>query len=87
MQDLAQCRQKINQIDRELIALLEKRLDQVSHIIAYKKAHQLPILDTSREQEILDKAASFVCNPDYQETILETFSDMIRHSKEYQAKQ
>ncbi|WP_303975195.1 chorismate mutase [Streptococcus merionis] len=87
MQNLETSRHHIDQIDRELVVLLEKRLHEVKQVIAYKKAHDLPVLDSDREQAVLDKVASFVSKPEYKETITNTFADMMARSREYQAKQ
>lgn len=83
--DLASYRKKINQIDSQLIQLLEQRMDQVNQIAAYKKRHDLPILDTNREQALLDSVAKQIKNADYQATILATFSDIMKHSRNFQA--
>ena len=53
-------RQEIDHVDQELVALLEKRLQLVNQVVAYKKATGKPILDTSREDAVLQKAASRV---------------------------
>lgn len=87
MQDLEISRQHIDQIDRELVALLEKRMTEVSQVIAYKKAHAIPVLDSGREQAVLDKVAQLVQDKRYEETIVATFSDMMARSREFQAKQ
>ncbi|MGT2665952.1 chorismate mutase [Streptococcus rifensis] len=87
MQDLETSRQHIDQIDRELVALLEKRMTEVSQVIAYKKAYAIPVLDSGREQAVLDKVAQLVQEKSYEETIVATFSDMMARSREYQAKQ
>ncbi len=50
---LAGLRRKINAIDEEIIALLEKRASVAQDIGEFKKANELPIRDWSREHEIL----------------------------------
>lgn len=83
--DLTTFRQSINRIDQKIVQLLEQRMDQVSQIAAYKKAHNLPVLDANREQTLLDTLAKQVKNEDYKETILATFNDIMKHSRSYQA--
>lgn len=48
-------RGKIDQIDKELLQLFEKRMDVVSEIAADKKEQGLPILDRKREVEKLEE--------------------------------
>lgn len=46
-------RQKINEIDAALLPLFLDRLDCAREVAAYKKAHQLPVLNRDREKAIL----------------------------------
>ena len=83
--ELGSIRQEIDQIDKELVRLIEQRLDCVTEVIAYKIAHDLPIYDASRETAVKDKAAQLVTKKTYQATIVETFSDIMARSRDYQA--
>jgi len=46
-------RQQIDQVDSELLALFEQRMDIVKEIAAIKEAEGLPVLDRRREAEKL----------------------------------
>ncbi|MGT2757076.1 chorismate mutase [Streptococcus ovuberis] len=80
-------RKNIDQIDRDLVSLLEQRMTFVRQVIAYKQQERLPILDQERELAVLDKVEQLVQQDDYRETIIKTFSDIMRHSRDYQAQQ
>lgn len=80
-------RQEIDYVDQELVALLEKRMQLVNQVVVYKKATGKPILDTSREDAVLQKAASRVEDKAFEQTIVNTFADIIKNSRDYQAKQ
>lgn len=80
-------RQEIDHVDQELVALLEKRMQLVNQVVAYKKATGKPILDTSREDAVLQKAASRVEDRAFEQTIVNTFADIMKNSRDYQAKQ
>ncbi|SES02887.1 chorismate mutase [Streptococcus gallolyticus] len=80
-------RQEIDHVDQELVALLEKRMQLVNQVVAYKKATGKPILDTSREDVVLQKAASRVEDKAFEQTIVNTFADIMKNSRDYQAKQ
>lgn len=80
-------RQEIDHVDQELVALLEKRMQLLNQVVAYKKATGKPILDTSREDAVLQKAASRVEDKAFEQTIVNTFADIMKNSRDYQAKQ
>ena len=77
-------RQEINQIDDDLVALLEKRMNLVSQVAAYKQKTGKAVLDTKREEVILGRVADHVENPVYKDTILATFKDILKNSRAYQ---
>jgi len=82
--DLASIRQEIDQIDDHIVKLLEERMNLVEQVVAYKKASGKPILDSKREEVIFEKVRSRVTNKSYQETIVATFSDLLKRSRDYQ---
>ena len=56
--DLNDYRRQIDEIDRQLLALFGQRMEVAAGIAAYKKEHDLPVLDGKREREkLLDVAA------------------------------
>ena len=56
--DLHDYRKQIDDIDRQLLALFGQRMEVAAAIAAYKKEHDLPVLDGKREREkLLDVAA------------------------------
>ncbi len=85
-ESLETLRQKIDTIDRELVALLEKRMDTVTKIGQVKKEGNQAVYDAKREQQVLDKVVSLLKNKGYKETITDTYVDLMKHSREYQNK-
>lgn len=53
--ELEEARKNIDKIDNEMRTLFIKRLEEVNKVIRYKKDHNLPILDVSREKEVIEK--------------------------------
>ena len=51
--ELEEARKNIDKIDNEMRMLFIKRLEEVNKVIRYKKEHNLPILDVSREKEVI----------------------------------
>ena len=84
--DLDIIRQEIDQIDDQIVKLLEERMHLVEGVVAYKKASGKAILDTKREEGIFEKVRSHVSNKKYEETIVATFSDILKRSRDYQDK-
>ena len=82
--DLDIIRQEIDQIDDQIVKLLEERMHLVEGVVAYKKASGKRILDTKREKVIFEKVRSRVEDKRYQETIVATFSDILKRSRDYQ---
>ncbi|WP_375178916.1 chorismate mutase [Enterococcus rotai] len=80
-------RDKIDTLDKKIVALLEERMEVVEAIVAIKKTSATQILDTTREQDVLTKVATYVQNEDYQEVIKETYQGIMDASKHFQQKQ
>ncbi|HAQ0823920.1 TPA: chorismate mutase [Enterococcus faecium] len=85
-ESLETLRHKIDMIDRELVALLEERMDTVTKIGQVKKEENQVVYDAKREQQVLDKVVSLLKNKGYKETITDTYVDLMKHSREYQNK-
>ena len=58
MSDLQELRAQIDEIDNTLISLFVRRMVLCEQVALFKKAHGLPVLDASREQEKLQAVAS-----------------------------
>jgi chorismate mutase/prephenate dehydratase len=53
--DLADLRKEIDEVDEQLIPLLIKRMQIAENVAQYKVENGIPVLNSKREQEILDK--------------------------------
>ena len=82
--DLDIIRQEIDQIDDQIVKLLEERMRLVDQVVAYKKASGKPILDSKREEAIFEKVRNRVEGKQYQTSIVATFSDILKRSRDYQ---
>lgn len=85
--NLTDTRKAIDVLDNELVALLEKRMQLVSEVVAYKKATGKAVFDKEREEAILEKVTARVTNKDFEEAVVATFSDIMKQSRLYQEKQ
>ena len=77
--DLELIRKQIDQVDQELVSLLEKRMALVEQVVAFKKTSGKPVFDSKREESIFEKVRSLIKNDQYLESILSTFSDILKH--------
>lgn len=86
LDDLSQARKKIDSLDRQMTQLLEKRMAAVTQVTNFKKATGKAIFDEEREAAVLEKIADLVENKEYEETIVNSFRDLMKRSREYQNK-
>ena len=85
MANLEEYRQEIDQLDQGLIELFEKRMEVVRKISEYKKEYNLPILNSTREEEVEKKSIAYLKNKEYSQFIKEFFKVIMECSKRYQA--
>ena len=84
MSKLDDARTKINQIDEAMLKLFEERMHAVQMVAEYKLENQLPVLDASREQNIIEKNVSLLNNKDLEDYYRIFFEGVLKSSKEYQ---
>ena len=83
--NLEECRSGINRINREMLDLFVERMELAGEIAAYKKEKGLPILDPTREREILAEVAESV--PEELSAYARSyFSSLMEISRAYQSR-
>jgi chorismate mutase len=55
--DLAVIRERIDDVDRRLMALLAERARLVEEVVHYKRAHHMAVVDRAREDRMLARIA------------------------------
>jgi len=63
--ELEQCRKEIDEIDKELINLFERRMDVAIRVANCKKENDLPIYDEERESKVIKKNVDNLKNKNY----------------------
>lgn len=86
MKDLNQCRKEIDEIDKQLMILFEKRMDIVINVAEYKKDNNLPILNYKREEEVINKNVGNIKNKEYEHIARKFFEDLMEVSRRLQDK-
>lgn len=83
--ELNELRQQINEIDSQMARLFAQRMDAALEIANYKKQNNLPVLDRSRERQVLARIAEIVGEPyeQYSRVLWNTLFDL---SRSYQNK-
>ncbi len=81
---LEEDRNRIDEIDAQLADLFEKRFEVVRDIIDYKIENRLPILDSGREQAIIEKNAERIQDDDIRVYFRRLYIEMLSLSRDYQ---
>ena len=84
MKELSEIRAELDQVDRELVTLVEKRMQIVCDVAAYKLEHNMPVLDASRESQVLASRKAMLNDAKYEADIQELFTMLMRQSRAHQ---
>ena len=78
-------RNRINEIDEELVKLYVERMETVKKIGEYKKENNLPVRDPVRERELLDKLGT-LAGDEYETNVHSLYSLILDISRSYQTR-
>ncbi|WP_462394527.1 chorismate mutase [Lentilactobacillus parabuchneri] len=77
-------RNQINQIDEKLIDLLRQRFQTSALIGKIKETANLPVLDSGREQQVLERVVSLDPDPTTEKYLRNIFEEILKNSRDYQ---
>ncbi|MBR4296556.1 MAG: chorismate mutase [Clostridia bacterium] len=86
MNELEKARKIINEVDSEMAKLFERRMSAAEMVANYKKEHGLPILDSTREEEIIRRGSARVEDDELRAYYVNFLKDVMQVSKNYQSK-
>lgn len=86
MSDLNNYRDKIDEIDSQLVKLFEERMDVVQNVVEYKIKNNLPIYNGSRELEVIKKNIAKLENKSYSDYAERFFESIMEISRQHQNK-
>ena len=86
MKDLNTLRLEIDHIDRQLVALFEQRMAVTEQVGRYKLANGLPVLDRSREEQVLAGKAALLKDPALVPDVTDLFEAIMAISRRQQQK-
>lgn len=80
---LAELRKKIDDVDKDILDLVLKRLELVDRVAEVKRVSNIPVFVPGREDEILDRLAAGI-DPKYASYTRDLFISILDISKRYQ---
>ena len=86
MDELELLRQQIDDIDRQLTALFERRMHTALDVARYKREHGLPVLNAGRERQVVEKCVSLLEDKSLAEPLSEWMRATIAISRAAQEK-
>ena len=84
MADLTELRGELDAIDREMVALFERRMAVAREVAAYKLANGLPVLDASREAQVIASRQGYLTEERLREDVARLFETVMALSREEQ---
>lgn len=82
--ELNEIRAQIDEINREMLDLFEKRMRLSAQVASYKKEHDLPVFVPAREVAILNSMRQ-KASPELQDYDVKFFQSLLQISREYQS--
>lgn len=86
MNKLEEARKQINEIDKEMANLFEKRMEAAKLVAEYKAENSLPVFDPERERELFEKNSALIKNEELLPYYLDFLEKTVSVSKNYQKK-
>lgn len=84
IQDLSVTRQEIDTVDKQIVELIEKRMDLAMEVAKYKISTGKPIYDRQRELEKLEKLGAMASTEFNSKSIQDLFLQIMSVSRRYQ---
>lgn len=82
--ELKNLRKQIDEIDAQIVQLFGERMQTAAEIAAYKKQHNIAVLDAAREREVLARVAE-LAGADMQTYAISLFTLLFDLSRAYQS--
>ena len=83
---LEEIRERLEVCDKQIVSVLEARMDIIKEIMEYKKENGLPILQPEQEKRQRKMLKEHVKENTYKEEILDIFTYIVENSRKIQAR-
>ena len=84
MNELEACRKEIDEIDKELVDLFERRMKVAVRVAEYKKKNNLPIFNEAREKQVIEKNIGILKEKSYADLTRKFFNNLMELSRSLQ---
>lgn len=84
--NLLDIRKNIDEVDRKIVELYEKRMELCRSVAEYKIENGKPVLDSKREQEKIEKVKTYADTPFDERGVEELFKHLMSMSRKFQYK-
>lgn len=86
MKSLEECRAALDAVDREIVRLFEERMMIARDVARYKIEHGLPVLDRSREEQVLASRAAMTGDAYWAQSVRALYEGIMALSRAEQEK-
>ncbi len=76
---LEKYRKEINEIDKNLVDLLNRRAEAVMKIKRLKEDRNVPLYDAKREEELINNIVKYNKGPLYNDNMVQIFESILRN--------
>ncbi len=82
--DIVELRRELDEIDRELVALFERRMEVSRQVAEYKQKRGLPVLDESREEQVIVSRTAMLKDHELDSSVKALYKEIMRLGREEQ---
>ena len=86
MKELQETRRALDAVDREIVCLFEQRMNLARDVAEYKIAHGMPVLDRSREGQVLESRCALLQDAYWAPALRELYEQIMALSRAEQQK-
>lgn len=86
MKDLQETRRALDAVDRQIVALFEERMNLARDVAEYKIARGMPVLDRSREEQVLESRCALLQDAYWAPALRELYEQIMALSRAEQQK-
>ena len=86
MRELEALRAELDTVDRELVRLFERRMHLSREVAACKLSCGLPVLDRSREEQVLQSRAALTEDPAWGPSVRQLYEAIMTLSRDAQTR-
>ena len=86
MKELQETRRALDAVDREIVRLFEQRMNLARDVAEYKIAHGMPVLDRSREEQVLESRCELLQDAYWAPALRELYEQIMALSRAEQRK-